>query len=49
VYNQQCGYTLTDTQAMHDRMRTMLKVVHGGGLDPDAGKARFVPLFALLV
>ncbi|KAL2007435.1 hypothetical protein VTN00DRAFT_8873 [Thermoascus crustaceus] len=40
VYNQQCGYALTDTQAMHDRMRTMLKVVHGGGLDPDAGKAR---------
>ncbi|WEW61439.1 R8 protein [Emydomyces testavorans] len=29
-----------DAQAVRDRMMTMLKVVHGGGLDPDAGKAR---------
>ncbi|KAJ9295114.1 hypothetical protein DTO271G3_6284 [Paecilomyces variotii] len=40
VYNQQCVYTLTDTQAMHDRMRIMLKSVQGTGLDPEAGKAR---------
>ncbi|ODM21076.1 hypothetical protein SI65_04129 [Aspergillus cristatus] len=40
VYSQQCGYTLTDVQAMHDRMRAMLKVLPGGGLDPAAGKAR---------
>ncbi|RAK96871.1 Rad21/Rec8 N terminal domain protein [Aspergillus ibericus CBS 121593] len=40
VYNQQCGYTLTDVQAMHDRMRAVLKVMPGGGLDPSAGKAR---------
>ncbi|PWY90446.1 hypothetical protein BO94DRAFT_489855 [Aspergillus sclerotioniger CBS 115572] len=40
VYSQQCGYTLTDVQAMHDRMRAVLKVMPGGGLDPSAGKAR---------
>jgi len=40
VYSQQCGYTLTDVQAMHDKMRAMLKVLPGGGLDPAAGKAR---------
>lgn len=40
VYNQQCGYALTDAQAIRDRMRTMLKVIQGNGLDPDAGKAR---------
>ncbi|GKZ72885.1 hypothetical protein AnigIFM50267_009552 [Aspergillus niger] len=40
VYSQQCGYTLTDVQAMHDRMRALLKVLPGGGLDPTAGKAR---------
>lgn len=27
---------------MHDKMRTMLKALPGGGLDPAAGKARFV-------
>ncbi|PIG83762.1 Rad21/Rec8 N terminal domain protein [Aspergillus arachidicola] len=40
VYSQQCGYALTDVQAMHDKMRTLLKVLPGGGLDPTAGKAR---------
>ncbi|KAE8350435.1 Rec8 like protein-domain-containing protein [Aspergillus coremiiformis] len=40
VYSQQCGYTLTDVQAIHDKMRTMLKVLPGGGLDPTAGKTR---------
>ncbi|KAE8378431.1 Rec8 like protein-domain-containing protein [Aspergillus bertholletiae] len=40
VYSQQCGYALTDVQAMHDKMRTVLKVLPGGGLDPAAGKAR---------
>ncbi|KAL3485084.1 Rec8 like protein-domain-containing protein [Aspergillus germanicus] len=40
VYNQQCGYTLLDVQAMHDKMRTMLRSVAAGGLDPSAGKAR---------
>ncbi|PYH91902.1 hypothetical protein BO71DRAFT_358419 [Aspergillus ellipticus CBS 707.79] len=40
VYNQQCGYALTDVQAMHDKMRAMLKAMPGGGLDPSAGKAR---------
>ncbi|KAB8231949.1 Rad21/Rec8 N terminal domain protein [Aspergillus alliaceus] len=40
VYSQQCSYTLTDVQTMHDKMRAMLKVLPGGGLDPTAGKAR---------
>ncbi|RAH42871.1 Rad21/Rec8 N terminal domain protein [Aspergillus brunneoviolaceus CBS 621.78] len=40
VYSHQCGYTLTDAQAMHDKMKTMLKTLPGGGLDASAGKAR---------
>lgn len=40
VYNQQCGYALTDVQTMHDRMKVMLRVTPGGGLDPSAGKVR---------
>ncbi|KMU88524.1 hypothetical protein CIHG_06324 [Coccidioides immitis H538.4] len=40
VYNQQCGYMLMDAQVVRDRMTMMLKAVHRGGLDPDAGKAR---------
>ncbi|KAL4995539.1 Rec8 like protein-domain-containing protein [Aspergillus recurvatus] len=40
VYNQQCGYILLDVQAMHDKMRQMLRSVPAGGLDPSAGKAR---------
>lgn len=42
MYSQQCGYALTDVQAMHDKMRTLLKVLPGGGLDPTAGKSRYV-------
>ncbi|KAL2820081.1 hypothetical protein BJX63DRAFT_445000 [Aspergillus granulosus] len=34
----QCGYTLLDVQAMHDKMKTMLRSVSGGGLDPFAKK-----------
>ncbi|PWY83430.1 Rad21/Rec8 N terminal domain protein [Aspergillus heteromorphus CBS 117.55] len=40
VYSQQCGYALTDVQAMHDKMRAMLRAIPGGGLDPSAGRAR---------
>ncbi|KAF3490706.1 Rad21/Rec8 N terminal domain-containing protein [Arthroderma uncinatum] len=40
VYHQQCGYALIDAEATKDRMRTMLRVIHNAGLDPDAGKAR---------
>ncbi|KAL1970210.1 hypothetical protein VTN77DRAFT_5370 [Rasamsonia byssochlamydoides] len=40
VYSRQCVYTLTDVQAVLDRMKTALKVIHGRGLDPEAGKAR---------
>lgn len=42
VYNQQCGYTLMDVQTMHDRMKSILKVIHGAGIDPSAGKAKYV-------
>jgi hypothetical protein len=44
VYNQQCGYTLLDTQAMHDKMVSKLKIIQGSGLDPTAGQTRYVPL-----
>ncbi|KAJ9488580.1 hypothetical protein VN97_g4723 [Penicillium thymicola] len=40
VYNQQCGYTLLDTQAMHDKMVSKLKIIPGSGLDPAAGQTR---------
>ncbi|KAJ5100623.1 hypothetical protein N7456_006675 [Penicillium angulare] len=40
VYHQQCGYTLLDAQAMHDKMLSMLKMLPGGGLDPQAGKTK---------
>ncbi|KAL4782727.1 Rec8 like protein-domain-containing protein [Aspergillus varians] len=40
VYSQQCGYTLLDVQAMHEKMRHMLRSVPDGGLDPAAGKAK---------
>ncbi|KAF9249277.1 hypothetical protein DTO013E5_8467 [Penicillium roqueforti] len=40
VYNQQCGYTLLDTQAMHDKMVSKLKIIAGSGLDPAAGQTR---------
>ena len=41
VYNQQCVYTLTDVQAMHDKMRTTFKIFRDIGLDPEAGKAKY--------
>lgn len=44
VYDQQCRYTLTDVQAMHDRLRSMLGAIPGTALDPTAGKARFEQL-----
>ncbi|KAJ6179823.1 hypothetical protein N7519_010284 [Penicillium mononematosum] len=40
VYNQQCGYTLLDTQAMHDKMVSKLKIIPGSGLDPAAGQTK---------
>lgn len=42
VYNQQCGYTLMDVQTTHDRMKSILKVIHGAGIDPSAGKVKYV-------
>lgn len=42
VYSQQCGYTLTDVQTMHDKMKSVFKVTEGKELDPTAGKARLV-------
>lgn len=44
MYNQQCGYTLLDTQAMHDKMVSKLKIIPGSGLDPAAGQTKYVPL-----
>ncbi|KAJ5887758.1 hypothetical protein N7495_007799 [Penicillium taxi] len=40
VFHQQCGYTLLDTQSMHDRMISMLKQIPKGGLDPNAGRTK---------
>ncbi|KAJ5952954.1 uncharacterized protein N7479_011367 [Penicillium vulpinum] len=40
VYNQQCGYTLLDTQAMHDKMVSKLKIIPASGLDPAAGQTK---------
>ncbi|OJJ43030.1 hypothetical protein ASPZODRAFT_75006 [Penicilliopsis zonata CBS 506.65] len=40
VYNQQCGYTLTDAQAIHEKMKTLFKTLPNGGLDLTAGKPR---------
>lgn len=48
VYDQQCRYTLTDVQAMHDRLRSMLGAIPGTALDPTAGKARFVAFYCSL-
>lgn len=42
VYSQQCGYALLDAQNVKDRMTTMLKAIRTAGLDPEAGKARYV-------
>lgn len=42
VYSQQCGYTLMDAQNVKDRMTTMLKTIRSAGLDPEAGRARYV-------
>lgn len=47
VYHQQCGYTLLDAQAMHDKMFSMLKMLPGGGLDPQAGKTKYLPHFLI--
>lgn len=40
IYNQQCGYTLLDAQSMRDKMVSMLKLMPGGGLDPNVGKVK---------
>ncbi|KAJ6087825.1 hypothetical protein N7467_006739 [Penicillium canescens] len=40
VYSQQCGYTLLDTQTMHDNMISKLKIIAGSGLDPTAGQTK---------
>jgi hypothetical protein len=45
VYSQQCGYALLEAQSVKDRMYTMLKTLQNAGLDPEAGKARWVTLF----
>ena len=45
VYSQQCGYVLSDTQAIRDKMLraiALLSTMKDRGLDPNAGKARSV-------
>jgi hypothetical protein len=41
VYNQQCVYTLTDAQAMHDKMRTMIRIIQRAELDAGVGNAKY--------
>jgi hypothetical protein len=43
VFSQQCEYVLSDVQGTRDRMRGMLKAMRTAELDPEAGKARYVP------
>ncbi|KAI5291189.1 hypothetical protein KEM54_005973 [Ascosphaera aggregata] len=41
VYDQQCGYALTDVQHMRDKMTTVYRHVRNTtALDPEAGKAK---------
>ncbi|KAJ5973254.1 hypothetical protein N7481_010464 [Penicillium waksmanii] len=40
VFYQQCGYTLLDAQSMRDKMASMLRLLPGSDLDPNAGKAK---------
>lgn len=42
VYHEQCEYALLDTQSMHTKMISTLKILPDGGLDPFAGKAKLV-------
>lgn len=39
VFQQQCGYVLTDTTSLRDNMRSRA-VVHEMELDPDVGKTK---------
>ncbi|KAH8597698.1 hypothetical protein B0O99DRAFT_507277 [Bisporella sp. PMI_857] len=40
VYDQQCGYVLSDAQAAQHAMRALLKLAKGDDLDINAGKSR---------
>ncbi|KAI5296121.1 hypothetical protein KEM56_005502 [Ascosphaera pollenicola] len=40
VYDQQCGYALTDVQNMREKMTTVYRQFKYSALDPDAGKAK---------
>jgi len=42
VHDQQWEYLLADTQTANNSMRALLKVVRTDGIDPEAGKARYV-------
>ena len=44
VYDQQCGYVLSDAQAAQLKLRELLKVARSHDLDTSAAKARFVCL-----
>jgi hypothetical protein len=45
VHYQQWEYLLADTQTANNNIRSLLKVVRNDGLDPAAGKARYVQLY----
>ena len=40
VFNQQCGYILSDAQVAQANMRALINAVKTSELDPNAGKAR---------
>lgn len=46
VYDQQCGYVLSDAQAAQLKMRDLLKVTRNNDLDSSAAMARYVQLLS---
>jgi meiotic recombination protein REC8, fungi type len=50
VFQQQCGYVLTDVTSLRDSMRARSSVQYEMELDPDVGKTRWaIPWFCLRV
>jgi meiotic recombination protein REC8, fungi type len=44
VYDQQCGYVLSDAQHAQNSMRALFRVVRAAELDPEAAKVRYARL-----
>lgn len=40
VYDQQCGYVLSDVQTLQTTMRGLLRIMRNRGLDLDAEKTK---------